>query len=89
MLFLFLATTLLATVLAGLGEQHFFHDAGYQREVPANTRSILQSDEFRLKINKTLAEWRVPGISVSIVRGDEIYSEVSDLPFWDYSSLQP
>jgi hypothetical protein len=42
--------------------------------------TFSKGNEFKSMANKTMADWHVPGIAISIVHGDEIFAEVCSLP---------
>lgn len=35
------------------------------------------NDEFAKYVKETLEEWKVPGLSIAVIDGDEIFAEVS------------
>jgi CubicO group peptidase (beta-lactamase class C family) len=39
-----------------------------------------KTPEFEQLVQKTIEEWKVPGLSIAVIRGDEIYSKVVALP---------
>jgi CubicO group peptidase (beta-lactamase class C family) len=44
-----------------------------------------KAPEFEKLIQERMKEWNVPGLSLALVQGDEIYTKVLAHPLWTYS----
>lgn len=49
----------------------------------SSVRNPLKDDAFVALVNRTLAEWHVPGLSIAVIQGDEIFAEG-----YGYASLE-
>ena len=70
---------IVSVVSVGYGDQSVLNESQRHDRASSALGQLLQSYEFKSKVNKTLADWHVPGIAISIVHGDEIFVEVGSL----------
>jgi CubicO group peptidase (beta-lactamase class C family) len=46
----------------------------------STTTMAHKTPEFEQLVQKIIEDWKVPGLSIAVIRGDEIYSKVVALP---------
>jgi CubicO group peptidase (beta-lactamase class C family) len=56
---------------------------------PSVTVMAHKTHEFEKLVHKYMEEWKVPGLSIAVVQGDEVYSKViaSRFDFADLSCI--